>query len=186
VTGGEHEGERFEGETVEGLEDVRFEGCELVGCTLANATLRDCRFTDCRFLGCDLTMAKVPETSFREVVFERCKLMGVDFAEAHGLTFDARFEECVLRYAGFAGMKLEGLVATGDLREAIFTDADLRKARLAGNLEGVDLRGADLREADLRAAEELALDPREVRLKKTVLPLDAILRVAALLGIEAP
>lgn len=38
-------------------------------------------FSECAFIGCDFSMAKILNVSFREVKFQDCKLLVVDFSK---------------------------------------------------------------------------------------------------------
>jgi fluoroquinolone resistance protein len=59
-----------------------YEDCEFRNCNLSNADLSDMVFIGCRFRDTNLSMAKLSRASFREVVFEGCKMVGLHFEEA--------------------------------------------------------------------------------------------------------
>ena len=92
------------------LSGKQFEACTFEKAALAGATISRCTFLDCRFLDCDLSSASVVNTSFRDIVFLRSKLVGIDWSTANtNMGFDVRFEDCVLDYCGFSRMDLQGL-----------------------------------------------------------------------------
>jgi len=168
------------------ITEVRFDGCTLEGWSAAEATFRQCAFDECVFRGCDLSNAKLFDARLRRVRFERCKLMGIDFTAAYALGLEVSFDGCVLSYASFAAMALQGLELTdcrahetifddADLRDALFTESDLRGARFSGT----DLRGADLSEAS-----GYAIDPTYTKVKGTKMSFEGALESARLMGIE--
>src|SRR6185503_11728838 len=116
-----------------------------------------------------LTMLQLFDARLRGVTFKRSKLMGVDWSKAHQLTFDVRFENCVLEYCSFVAMKLNRLVATGcRARNADFTEANLSNA----DFSDTDLADAiffhtTLHGADLSCVVGYLIDAKANRLKDT-------------------
>ncbi len=179
--------EHVEAEETE-LSGATFRECRFTSCKLPRSIFRKCLFDDCEFVDCDLTMLQPFDTRFRGVSFKRSKLMGVDWTKAHQLTFDVRFENCVLDYGCFVAMKLNRLVATGcraqhadftetNLSNADFTDSDLSEALFFHT---------QLSGADLSCATGCQIDAKANKLKNTKFGIDAALRTLALLGIAVP
>lgn len=184
----EHVGEHLEGLAGTSLEKLRFEGCVIEGALLAEAMLRRCIFEDCTFVRCDLSLAKVHESAFRDVRFEHCKVVGVDFTTAYPLGFSVRFESCAASYASFAGLSMRGLqMLRSKVHEASFDGADLRESCFAHtDLLGARFVDADLRGADLADALHVVVDPRHAKLKATKMSIHGAVASARLLGIEVP
>jgi len=156
-------GTNFCGEQIDDkvIEDCTFRECRFVG-----AVLTDCRFVTCTFEDCDLSGVVLSGVALHEVRFLRCKLRGVDFAEAFSLRLP-EFEECMLDQAGYVGVALPGLTLEKcSAREACFQDAKLQRANFCGtDLHGALFSGADLRKADLRNAKDYVIDPRVTRVE---------------------
>lgn len=148
---------------VEGVGSV-FERMVLTGASLQRWTLENCEMRDC-----DLSNAILDETGIDDVHFQRCKLVGVDFASGVAMTFRARFTECSLRLAVFTGINLRGArFESCDLRDVDFTKADCRETHFAE----CDLRGAifdesDLRKADFSSAQHVSLEADKNRIGAT-------------------
>ncbi len=179
--------EHVEAEETE-LSGATFRECRFVACKLPRSVFRQCLFDDCEFVDCDLTMLQPFDTRLRGVSFQRSKLMGVDWTKAHALTFDVRFDHCVLDYGGFSAMKLNRLVATHcRAHNADFTEANLSNADFTdSDLTDAIFFHTQLTNTDLSCATGCHIDAKANRLKNTKLGIDAALRTLALLGISVP
>lgn len=172
------------------LRDVDFDGCTFSGCALEQARLLRCTFIDTRFVACDLSLAVLTDSRLVGVVFERCKLLGLNFAAlgARGPAADPlRFHECRLDMACFAGVDATGAGFAGcRLTEADFTDATLRGADFAGSdLHGARFANTDLREASLLGATGYTFDVRENRVRGLRLDAAQAVPLLGVFGIEA-
>ena len=134
---------------------------------LVDATLRRWAMESCRFRASDLSNANLGESTLEGVVFEACKLVGVDFSAARGIAFEARFEDCILRLARFGGVGLRDVqFLRCDLRDVDFSGADCRGVVFDDcDLEGALFEGTDLRKADLSSARGVALNPDQNQVK---------------------
>src|SRR5688572_12603988 len=96
----EFESETFADQNWSGAElrDKTFTRCVFRNLTAPEAIFPGTLFEDCRFEASDLTMIKVKDATFRDVEFERCKLMGIDWSGVRGLTFSVSFKSCVVSY----------------------------------------------------------------------------------------
>ena len=163
-------------------------GCTITGLAGQRVDLRDQTFEDCRFVACSLPLALVAGARFIATGMQSCDLMGVDWTSAgsgaFGLVDPLRFADCRLDYAGFARLKLDGVVLYGcslveaDLEGAVLTGADLRHA----DLSGARLGGADLRGADLTGAIGYAVDPGSTMISDTRVSVPEALSVLEHLG----
>src|SRR5215471_16761212 len=187
VSRSEHENESFGKETrlPERLEGVDFTDCQFVGCAWSSARLIGCRFFDCRFERVDASAADFTDCTLRGTAFIDCKLLGINWTILRGLQTTS-WDRCLMDGASFQALELEGIEWTEcRLRQADFSDANLRRAKFHGSvLEGANFTGAQLEAADFSGATELSLDPHHVRLKQTTVEMDAVLRMAALLGLK--
>lgn len=148
------------------LSGAEFEGCHFERCQFASSTFYRCTFRDCHFTGCDLSALKLTNTLLQDVRFGRSKLVGVDWtatgaSDISRLMQSFSFEECVLDYATFFGMKLP----KASFRRCHAHEVDFAEADLAG----ADFRGADLtastfhhtnlERCDFTGAINYAIDP---------------------------
>jgi uncharacterized protein YjbI with pentapeptide repeats len=182
------------------LDQANFEGAKLEKANFKNATLKEANFKDA-----DLTRAN----------FEKANLTG---ANLEGANLErTRFVNANLSKAHLAGAKLHlagSTVYTQDLNKVkdnvpfsvslnqiydtnngslSLHEADLRNAKVEGNLEGVDFRRADLRGADFSEAERLepirfrkAIVDRATRWPTTFSPQDAGVEQGKDLGPSKP
>jgi uncharacterized protein YjbI with pentapeptide repeats len=170
----------YEDETFSGLSfdqdtitDKTFTDCTFKDCTFREAVFQRCSFDDCLFTDCDLSLAKIPETSFANVEFEECKLVGIDWASAHWPKFRVKrpfsFHQCALNYSFFSGLKLPNLRMTEcAVKEADFTDVDFTSAIFAGtDFTGSRFINCDLTKANFNDATNYAIDINQNWLKKT-------------------
>jgi fluoroquinolone resistance protein len=171
------------------LSGERLERRALVGCTFRRCTFTGTRLLrwtldDCRFEDCDLSLLELGDSSVRDVHLLDCKATGIDWSEAHKLTFSVRFSRCTLDYCSFIDLPLRRLhVVGGSALDAQFADCDLRNARFDGvRLDGASFLRSDLRAASFVGSQGVGLDAT-CRLGKTKLGLDDALAHLHRLGI---
>jgi fluoroquinolone resistance protein len=141
-----------------------FYDCTFVHCNFQESVLQNCKFRNCTFQDCDLRLMKVPGSSFRNTVFDKSKVVGVNWAEGSwsksGLLESIGFTECDISYSTFIGLELPKLVLT----KCTAKNADFAEA----NLSGADCTYTDfaesrflhtnLTEADFTHARNYAID----------------------------
>lgn len=186
----EYEDETFSGLSFdqETVTDKTFYDCTFRDCTFRETILQRCGFHDCLFIDCDLSLAQVPSVAFANVAFEKCKLIGIDWASAHWPKFGIKrpfsFHQCALNYSFFSGLKLPKLRMTDCIvKEANFTDVDFTGAVFTGT-DFTDSRfiNCDLTKADFNNAANYAIDIKQNWLKKTKFSLPEA--VALLKGLD--
>lgn len=158
-----------------------FESCRFTNSDLSSADFSYARFIDCTFVDCNLSLAKLQETIFRDVVFEGCKMWGLLFYDCNkiGLAITVKggslnhssFYQTSLKKTRFTNAQLQEVDWTGcDLAGAVFDACDLLNAKFENtNLEG----------ADLRTAFHYVIDPEMNRIKKARF---SVMGLAGLLG----
>ena len=104
-------GENFIGK---GFRNAEYENCTFTDCIYANTDLSRITFSECQFEGCDLSMSKLISTSFRDVSFINCKLMGLRFDECTDFLLSFNFEACILNFSSFFKLKLKEIKFNGD------------------------------------------------------------------------
>jgi fluoroquinolone resistance protein len=111
-----------------------FENCDFRDCNFSNATLLKCRFIECRFVQCNLSLIKVSGSKFRDVGFDACKALGINWTRADwprlAMTAPLNFTKCILNDSSFQGLVLEELVLDEcKARDVDFRDGNFSKAR---------------------------------------------------------
>lgn len=147
------------------IRDLKFEACSFTRCNFEKARFENVSFIDCRLVDCDLSLADLTQTAFNGVVFERCRIRGVDWTRINAVLVSWEFHECVLDFGNFEGMKLiKSRFLKCSIEEATFDGADLREADFTGSkLTRATFANSDLRKADFRDTEDLALKLSECR-----------------------
>jgi uncharacterized protein YjbI with pentapeptide repeats len=183
----EYENELFGKDVLwpEELEGIDFTDCEIIGCELRSVRLRRCRFFDCRFERVDASAADLTDSTLRGVTFHDSKLLGINWTILQSLSATS-WERSNLDGGSFQALALEQSEwLECSLREVDFSDCRLKKARFIGSiLDGASFNGADLSFADFTRATGVSLNPQHVRLKGTLIEMDALLRLAADLGLK--
>lgn len=159
--------------------------CVFERCKLSEAQLARCALESCKLIDCDLTQIVLAGTSLRGVVFERCKLLGVDFSVLSDNP-DVTFEGCMLRYAAFSDMNLRGVrFVDCDLQDAQLTDCALVNADFPGSdLTGATFSRCDVTGADLSTATGVFLDARKNVVKGAFVPVETAVMMAQAQGLK--
>jgi fluoroquinolone resistance protein len=151
---------------------AEFYDCVFFHSSFAESVFRHCRFVNCVFRECDLSLIKVPESSFSSTLFENSKVMGVNWTEAHwpkaGLASPVSFSKCAISHSTFIGLSLQSI----QIRDCVATDVDFREADLSqADFGGTDLFSSifgktNLSQADLSRARNYHVDPGRNILKQ--------------------
>jgi uncharacterized protein YjbI with pentapeptide repeats len=145
-----------------------YENCTFSNCIFANTNLAHFNFIECKFENCDLSMAKLKATSFRDVCFKGCKLLGLHFDDCNDFLLSFQFEDCVLNFSSFYKLKLKkSSFINCKLIEAEFVETNLTNS----NFENCDLNGAVfentiLEKSDFRTSFNYSIDPEKNKMKK--------------------
>ncbi len=104
-----------------------FDNCTFIECTFKKVDISNCNFVDCRFVACDLSLVQVYDTGFKSVLFESCKMIGIDFQNCSNFLFSLEINNSQLSMSSFIDMSLKSSIFNHCLlQEVDFTDADLR------------------------------------------------------------
>src|SRR6478672_4017142 len=89
------------------LETGDYDKCSFTNCDFSGTDLGGIKFLECGFVGCNLSLAKLGRTSFRDVQFKDCKMLGLGFdtCSEFGLLFE--FDGCNLNHSTFYRTKLK-------------------------------------------------------------------------------
>lgn len=117
------------------LQGFEFEACTFSRSDFTSATLSGFRFIDCTFTDCNFNHAKLPSTRMRGSIFERCKLMEVNWTLLEWsrlmTTAELTFRDCVLSDGVFFGLLLDEVIMQScKAHRADFRESSLRRADL--------------------------------------------------------
>lgn len=160
----------------EPLTSGEYENCAFINCDLSGTDLSEFIFIECMFSETNLSNATLNRTSFREVIFRDCKMMGLRFENCLPFLAPPEFHNCLLRLSSFVEMKMPKVkFCKCDLQEVDFTGADLTGAVF----EKCDLTNAvfddtKLEKADLRKSFNYSIDPDRNRIRKARFSLEGL------------
>jgi len=118
------------------LRDREYTNCIFKKCIFDNCDLSNSIFIDCLFLDCNLSNTKINNCSFQEVVFEKCKLLGIRFATIDTLLITWIFKESIITICDFSYL---------DIKESKFLKCEMKEVDFINtNLIGADFNGSSL------------------------------------------
>ncbi|MGD1947561.1 MAG: pentapeptide repeat-containing protein [Croceivirga sp.] len=152
------------------LQKGDYENCTFEGCQFQEGLLDNQNFVECRFIDCDLTNANISHTQFNSVVFEGCKLVGIQFDTCAPLLLRLSFKECNLSLSRFYDMQLPSTHFTDcklhqvdfgytNLSKSIFTNCDFKDALF---------ENTNLSAADFSTAFNFNIEPTQNNIKKAL------------------
>lgn len=150
--------------------NTEFNNCVFKKCDFSDSEFALCKFIDCVFEDCNLSMMKLDRSTLNNVVFIKCKVLGVNFSPSEDFLFTVRFESCMLDYSSFMAKKMPKTnFIKSSLKEVTFTEAILTGSAF----DECDLNGAIFNRTDLTAvnfatASNFILDPELNNLKRAI------------------
>lgn len=145
-----------------------YDTCVFLNCDFSNTNLSNIDFIECEFVNCNLSNIQLKNTGLKEVVFDACKMIGVNFEVCNPFLLNLRFTGCQLDFSSFYRLKLNGTnFGNCSFEEVDFTEADLTKAVF----EVCDFKKAvfektNVQQADFYTAFNYYIDPENNQLKK--------------------
>ena len=158
------------------LEIGEYDNCTFLNCLFTESNLSEFIFSECVFEACDMSNSKLVNTSFREVNFVKCKLLGLHFDDCNPFLIAFSFNSCYLNFASFYNLKLKKTIFNNcKLEEVDFSEADIS----LGSFRECELFNATfdrtgLEGADFRTARNFAIDPEKNRIKKAKFSRDSL------------
>ncbi len=153
-----------------------FEKCTFRNCNLNEIDLSDLKFIDCEFIDCNLSLVKLDETGFQQVVFRNCKMMGFNLETCSQFALQVTFDNCILNESSFYQLPLKRTkFTTCTLQHVDFSYADLSLSFF----EACDLAYAifdqtDLRQANLKSAYHFNINPNNNKIKGAIFSKDNV------------
>ncbi len=135
-----------------------FDSCTFKACDFSEVVFKKCKFIDCSFINCNLSIMKIEYSKFLDVVFDGCKMIGIDWTRASWPSFDLyspiKFYNCIINDSYFFGLSLNEIVIEAckahcvDFRGGNFSDANFSYSDFTNSLfNETDLSGANFSEA---------------------------------------
>ena len=87
--------------SVQKMKGTEYDGCVFDTCIFSSHNFSNISFLDCTFENCNFTQVVMKKIALKEVVFQNCKLVGVDFSEVDDLLFSVIFKNSTLEYSTF-------------------------------------------------------------------------------------
>ncbi|MBL8965732.1 MAG: pentapeptide repeat-containing protein [Spirochaetaceae bacterium] len=184
--------EAIDGEEPNGLD---FSLCDLSGKEFSRCSFTDCDFSECDLTGttfekcgftsCNLSNPVIAKARFVDVVFDRSKLLGLNFHHCDQLVFDIAFLECAVRSCNFTDLKMKKARFTRsefrdcDFQNTFLVEADFSEAVFDNTL----FHNSDLQRASFYRAAGYSIDPGTNKLKKAVFSVPEVLSLLGPLGI---
>lgn len=160
-----------------------FEGCEFKGLDFSDYNLKSVSFLDCKFAGCNMANQSMVNTDMRDVVFESCNLIGINWCSLKRFE-NAKFINSKLNFSTFQALKLKKIEITGcvaldvDFSEADLTSSDFSRTQLGG----ANFERANLTMADFRSSTDYIFDLRTARIKGARFSYPHVLSLITALG----
>ena len=150
------------------LDRAIYKDCSFIQCELDSAKLMNCEFIDCSFISCNLSNSDFSQTSLKTVIFEDCKLIGIQFQEANPFLLKVYFKGCNLNYSSFYSLNLtKTQFENCELQDIDFTETNLSEAVLSNcSLNHSVFDRTNLSKADLSSAREFQINPSTNVIKK--------------------
>ena len=158
------------------LEKGDYEYCTFDNCDLSGADLKYCTFVDCIFNDCNLSSTKMISTALRNVTFNNCKLMGVNFESCNPLLFDISCTNSQMNFCTFYQMTLKKVTFDNcTMHEVDFTEADLSGSKLKNcDLKDAHFERTTLLKTDFRTSFNFSIDPEANQIKGALFSKESI------------
>lgn len=158
------------------LEQAEYDNCSFENCDFSNNKLNNSIFADCTFVDCNFSLAELSGTTFQQVLFKNCKLLGLQFQQCNPFGLSFTFENCNIDHASFYQLKLKKTsFKSCQLREVDFSESDLTGSSFPGcDLNQAVFDQTNLEQVDFRDAKNVMLSPNKNKLKKAKFSLTSL------------
>lgn len=167
-----------------------FEDCAFIRSSFAETKLTNCKFVNCSFKNCNLSSMEVVQSSFRDVIFEESKVIGVNWTKAKyprmKLANKLHFRKSNVSYSNFLGLDLRGMgmekcqAHEVDFREANLTRCDFFSTDFKGSL----FNQTKLNGANFIDATNYSINPTENEIQNGKFSLPDAITLLAYLDIQ--
>jgi uncharacterized protein YjbI with pentapeptide repeats len=110
----------------------------------------------------------VANCSFQNIIFNSCKILGVDFSKVNQFLLSFEFNRCILNLSNFSGLKIKKTkFVQCTIEETYFEDIDLSESDFSeSNLLNSKFVNANLTKANFVGAVNYMIDPRLNKIAK--------------------
>jgi uncharacterized protein YjbI with pentapeptide repeats len=153
-----------------------YELCSFINCDFSNTDLSSMVFVSCEFVACNLSLVPINDTSFREVNFKDCKMLGLRFDTCHTFGLAMNFINCNLNHSSFYKIKLKkSTLKDCQLQETDFTECDLTASKIENcNFLNASFDRTILEKADLRTSYNYLINPEQNHIKRAKFSLSGV------------
>ena len=163
-----------------------YESCSFIACDFTDTNLSNFRFTDCEFSDCNLSLIKINGTSFQNIIFNKCKILGLHFEDCNPFGLSFQFNNSILNHSSFYKVKTKGTVfSNSQLHSVDFADSDF-SACIFDNCDLLDATfdNTILEKTDFRTSYNYSINPLTNRIKKAKFSLNNIAGLLQYFDIE--
>ncbi|GAA0124918.1 pentapeptide repeat-containing protein [Clostridium sp. CTA-19] len=152
------------------LIEKNFEQCEFLNCDFLQGDFSCSTFEDCIFKECNLALINVDDTKFRNVTFEGCKIVGINFTKCDNFILDVKFFESLINSCNFSRLSLKKTSFKGSIiKECDFIEVNLQECDFTyTTLTKSVFLDCNLSKADFSYAKEYDINPQANKLKKAI------------------
>ncbi len=158
------------------FQQSEFENCTFNECDFTNADFPNSSFVECSFNNCNISLVKLTSTTFRDVKFSGCKMLGLIFHDCSKFGLSFKFDNCTLNHSSFYQTKIAKTIfdnctlqdvdfTASDLAGAVFNNCDLLNAKFENTV---------LEKSDFRTAYNYSINPELNKIKKAIFSLAGI------------
>ena len=150
--------------------EKRFSNCVFAGCDFTDADLAQAVFERCRFEDCNLSNPSIERAAFDSVVFDGCKLVGLQFRLVNQFAFAVAFHRSTLRACVFDGVRMQKTrVSDCELIDCSLIASDFRGTSFENTrFRGTRFEEVNLENASFRNASGYEIDPGRNRLRNAL------------------
>ncbi len=147
-----------------------YEACVFDQIDFSNADFSGFLLINCEFNYCNLSLAKLHKTSFQQVCFNECKMMGLRFDSCLPLGLSVSFKHCQLHHSSFYKLSLKKTSFINcQLSDVDFSESNFSESIFSAcQLNGAIFDRAVLEKADFRTSYGYAIDPETTRIRGAV------------------
>jgi len=156
------------------LENNEFHNKIFENCYFSESKFTNCQFIDCEFKSCNLSNTRFKNTSFVEIIFDECKLIGVNWTQAKWpiikLNSPVQFYKCNISDSSFYELDLKEIVIEAcvahrvDFREDDFSNGNFTLTDFDGSL----FLHTKLVSVDFTECINYGVDPNQNDIRKSI------------------
>ena len=181
--------EHFDEQTFESqssLERGEYEYCTFRDCDLANLDFQEYKFIECEFVNCNLSNANINQTYLQDVLFNNCKMLGLNFDRCNPFGFGVRFNHCVKDHSTFYGVNLtQSAFNNCHMHEVDFTEAVMTGIVITNcDLLNAHFENSNLEKADFASSINYSINPEINKLKAARFSLPDVIGLLDKYGIK--